>query len=249
VTAAFILRSEDHHYTFDGVTYPGVTGIVKILDKSGPLMSWAARMTAEAAVASIGTLPQLLENVGPEGVVKALTARSAWKRDAAAALGTEVHRIADIISTGGTPPAMDQQTMTRVDHYIKWWQSSGWSVRASEAMVVHPGIGYGGTLDVIARDREGRTVLADYKTGSVAYQGRLYPEILMQLAAYGMAEWIDQQDGQLYAMPEIDRYAVVQIRADGVEEIEARVGDQEREAFRECVRLSRWLAGLRGKTL
>jgi hypothetical protein len=244
---AFITRSEDHHYTFDGVTYPGVTRIVKVIDKSGPLMSWAARMTAEAAVAMSGTLPQLIESVGPEGAVKALTARSAWKKDKAAALGTEVHRIADIISNGGTPPPMDADTMARVDHYTKWWQSSGWTVRASEALLVNPSVGYGGTMDVIAKDREGRTVLADYKTGSVSYQGRLYPEILMQLAAYGMAEWLDQQDGQLYAMPQIDRYAVVQIRADGVEEIEARIGDQEREAFQMCLRLTRWVSGLKGK--
>ena len=32
-----ITRSLDHRYTYDGQTYPGVTGILKILDKSGPL--------------------------------------------------------------------------------------------------------------------------------------------------------------------------------------------------------------------
>lgn len=245
----FIHRSEDHRYTFDGVTYPGVTGIVKILDKSGPMMAWSAKMTAQAAIELGDTFPQLLASVGPDGVVKALTARSAWKRDEAAALGTDVHRIADIIATGGDVPAMSEATMTRVDHYIKWWQQSGWTVRASEAVLVNPAVGYGGTLDIVARDREGRTVLADYKTGNVSYQGRLYPEILMQLAAYGMAQWMDTGDGAIYAMPEIQRYSVVHIRADGCEEIEARVGDEEREAFRKCLDLSRWVARLKGKEL
>ena len=246
---AHIQRSENHYYTFEGVTYPGVTGVVKMLDKSGPLMSWAARMTAEAAVELGDTFPQLLASVGPDGVVKALTARSAWKRDSAAALGTDIHRIADIISTGGEIPPMAEATMQRVDHYLKWWQSSGWTVRASEAFLINPTVGYGGTMDIIARDREGRTVLADYKSGSVAYQGRLYPEILMQLAAYGMSEWMDIGDGALYAMPQIDRYAVVHIRADGCEEIEARVTDRERDAFRKCLWLTRWVASLKGKTI
>ena len=48
-----ITRSADHRYTDTdtGTVYPGVTGILGILDKSGPLMSWAARQTAEAAIA------------------------------------------------------------------------------------------------------------------------------------------------------------------------------------------------------
>jgi hypothetical protein len=245
----YITRSDDHHYTFDGVTYPGVTGVVKVLDKSGPMMAWASRMTAEAAVSMVDTLPHLLDSVGAEGVVKALTARSAWKRDEAAALGTEVHRIADLIATGRSVPAMTETTEKRVDHYTRWWLASGWTVRASEAMVVHPSAGYGGTLDIIAKDREGRTVLADYKTGNVSYQGRLYPEILMQLAAYGMAEWLDMNDGAIYAMPHIDRYAVVHITADGCEEIEAKVGDAERAAFRDCLSLTLWREGLKGKRL
>ena len=76
-----ITRSPSHQYTFEGVTYPGVTSILKIIDKSDALMSWAARMTAEAAIEALPSLPSLLASVGPVGVTKALTARSAWKRD------------------------------------------------------------------------------------------------------------------------------------------------------------------------
>ena len=79
-----ITRSADHHYTYGGVTYPGVTGILKVIDKSDALMAWAARQTAEAALALIDT-PQVLAAVGPEGFVKAVTSRTSWKRDEAAA--------------------------------------------------------------------------------------------------------------------------------------------------------------------
>ena len=74
-----ITRSIDHQYSYEGKTYPGVTGILKVLDKSGPLMSWAARQTAEAVVSMMekreGEEPAawtLLSSVGPEGFIKAV---------------------------------------------------------------------------------------------------------------------------------------------------------------------------------
>lgn len=247
MTQQHITRTLDHHYVFDGVTYPGVTSIVKILDKSGPLMNWAARTTAEAAIAMVGTLPHLLDEVGAEGVVKALTARAPRDRDKAAAKGTDIHAMADLIAQGKPLPPMTPEVMARVDLYETWWRTSGWEARSTEGMVVHAGVGYGGTLDIIARDKHGKTVLADIKTGkSVEYQGRVYPEIIMQLAAYGMAEWIETDTG-FYGMPPIDRYAVLHVTDDGVREIPVDVGDAEREAFSHCLWLTRWLDGLKGK--
>ena len=37
-----ITRSADHRYTYEGKEYPGVTGVLSVIDKSGPLMTWAA---------------------------------------------------------------------------------------------------------------------------------------------------------------------------------------------------------------
>ena len=81
--APSIQRSADHFYTYEDERYPGVTGILSILDKSGPLMGWAAKMTAEAAVESLPHLSVMLDTVGPEGVIKFLTARRNWKLDEA----------------------------------------------------------------------------------------------------------------------------------------------------------------------
>ena len=238
----YITRSPNHFYTFDGVEYPGVTGILKVLDKSGPLMSWAARMTAEAAVAALPSLPALLESVGPQGVVKALTARSAWKNEEARDLGTDVHAMADLIATGQPLPAMSELTMKRVDAYEQWWRASGWRLRASEYMVVNPTIGYGGTGDLLCYDRDGRTVLADIKTGKGVYH-----ETALQLAAYGAAEWLDTGDGSLYAMPAVDRYAVIHVTADTVKEIDVVIGKGEVDAFKACMALDRWLKSRKGR--
>ena len=59
---------------------------------------------------------------------------------------------------------------SRVLAYAAWWKASGWRLRLSEAMLVNPMMGYGGTLDLLAYDRDGRTVLADIKTGKGVYQ-------------------------------------------------------------------------------
>jgi hypothetical protein len=237
----YITRTPDHHYGFDGVMYPGTTGILKVLDKSGPLMAWASRMTAEAAVGMAPTLAQLVETVGQEGAVKALTARSAWKNETARDLGTEIHGYADLIAQGKPLPAMLPDTLKRVDGYEQWLRTSGWQIRCSEGRLVNVTKGYGGTLDLLAYDRDGATVLADIKTGNVAYNGKVYESIVLQLAAYGDMEWLDMDDGAIYAMPQVDRYAVIHVTADGTTEIPVVVGQAEREAFMACIQLDRWL--------
>ena len=106
------------------------------------------------------------ESVGDEGVVKALTSRSAWKRDEAA-LGTEVHNIADLIVSGKPTPEMSPAALERVMRYKDWWQASGWTIRLSEALVVHPTAKYGGTFDLLARDRGRDALLPTYWSAAV----------------------------------------------------------------------------------
>ena len=95
-----ITRDRYHRYTYEGQTYPGVTTVLRVLDKSDALMAWASRNTAEAALAQLDHLAGLRDTVGPEGVIKALTARSGWKRDEAAAAGSDIHGMAERIAQG-----------------------------------------------------------------------------------------------------------------------------------------------------
>lgn len=245
----FIERSPDHHYTFDGVTYPGTTGILKVLDKSSALMSWASRMTAEAAVKMGGALVPLIESVGPQGAVKALTARSGWELDKASSTGTQIHDWADKLvrgeSFGPYPPDVEK----RVIAYGEWWAASGWKLRTSEAMLVNTAWRYGGTLDLLCYDADGRTVLADIKSGNIDYRGKLYDTILLQLAAYGAAEWMDTGDDNLYTMPAVDRYAIVHVTEAGIRVVEANVGEAERRAFKACIDLSTWRDSVKARAL
>jgi hypothetical protein len=238
-----ISRSTDHRYTFQGVVYPGVTGILKVIDKSDALMSWAARQTAEAALNV--NIAELLAGVGREGVIKALTARKEWKRDEAAQLGTAVHGYADD-HINGRPIPDDLPEIQRdyVTVYADWWKSSGWTVRTSEAYLIHTAHGYGGTLDLLCRDRDGRTVLADIKTGK-----GVYSEAVLQLAAYGAAELIQTPAGALFPMPAVDRYAILHVTKDGVREIEVSIGNLELLAWGAAIDLHSWWQTIKGKRL
>ena len=248
-----ITRSADHRYTYEGVTYPGVTTILRVLDKSDALMSWAARQTAEAALSlyADGSLASMLNSVGNDGTIKALTSRSSWQRDEAAQLGTEVHRLADdhINGRGYDPEGRAEPIRKRVEAYADWWQASGWTLRLSEAMVVRPTdgtpiLGWGGTFDLLAKDADGRTVLADIKTGKGVYR-----EAVLQLAAYGLATLVQFTDGKVYPLPAIDRYVILHVTLDGVREVEVSVGTAEHMAFLACLDLHHWAESMKGKRL
>jgi len=257
-----ITRSVDHHYTLhdDGaepVTVPGTTDILHVIDKSDALMAWAANNTADAALELAGhslgkdiaysALDVLLSVVGPEGVHKALTARSGWKRDQAAALGSRVHGWADkLLTTGLTDDdmaSMDDATLKRVRAYAKWWHESGWKLRLTEAMVFHPVCGYGGTFDLLAYDENGKTVLADVKTGASVYR-----EAILQLTAYGMAPLVQPANAtRTFINPPPDRYVILHVTATKVRVVDVNVGEAERMAFLDCVDLYRWMQKTTGR--
>ena len=240
-----IARTADHTYIYQGKRYPGVTTVLKVLDKSGPLMHWAARNTAQAALNT--DIAALRATVGDEGVIKALTSRSEWKRDEAAQLGTAVHQMADDMITGRVPDNVlfaPGPTFERVKSYAEWWRNSGWTLRASEAMVVHPVFQYGGTLDLLCYDADGKTVLADIKTGSGVYK-----EAVLQLTAYGMAELL-QTDAGLFTMPAVDRHVILHVTAESpVRVIECNVGALEKVAWGACLDLHQWMDTMKGKRL
>jgi hypothetical protein len=139
---------------------------------------------------------------------------------------------------------MSEATHKRVLAYAEWWKASGWQRRTSEALLVNPTLGYGGTLDLLCYDRDGRTVLADIKTGK-----GVYAETALQLTAYGMAEWIEAPGLGLFEMPPVDRYVVVHVMADKVREVEMVVGELEREAWVAAMKLSEWRDSTKGQRL
>lgn len=237
-----ITRNARHEYTYQGITYPGVTGILGASDDKQGLVPWAAKQTALAALGLINSKDTdgrtaadvLIASSGEDAFVKAISNRNAWQRDEAAKIGSEIHAMAELVVTGRPTPPMDENIRGRVLAYADWWQRSGWKLRAAEALLVNPTAGYGGTLDLLCWDAAGKCVLADIKTGK-----NVYAQTALQLAAYGMAEWA-QVGTVVYAMPPVDRYVIIHVTTDGVREIEVPVDQPEQSAFYAALALYEW---------
>lgn len=246
-----ISRSIDHRYTYEGITYPGVTSIIDIVGGSfGAASGWGAKQAAMAAVRMADDLPKMIANLGEEGTRKALCAKSAWGPDPSGSiLGTAVHEAIEKFLTVSDFEMPGGEVSRRLRFFADWWASCGWRLRLSEAMVVHPSHeneqdGWGGTFDLLAYDRDGRTVCADIKTGN------LYPKVALQLAAYGMASLVQPaNDHRAYPMPLPDRYVVLHVTESGLREVEIAVGTAERMAFLAALDIYHWTESMKGKRL
>ena len=244
-TLPAIQRTTDHNYIWtDEVTgivhrLPGATGILKTLWKGHGLDAWRDKTIAETAV-------DMLSNGVPDGMTRPMLVaaiREAVKepRMVAARLGSEVHRMADELNHGRTPVG-DAKALSYASAYQEWWQASGWRLRLSEAIVIFPSQGYGGTFDLLAYDQDGKTVLADVKTGSV------YAEAILQLTAYGLCPMVSPMGSDtVYPMPKPDRYVVLDVKPEGVRPIEINVGQVELMAWADVLDLYNWQQTVKGK--
>ena len=94
-----------------------------------------------------------------------------------------------------------------------------------------------------ATTQDGKTVLADLKTGKGVYR-----EASLQLAAYGAAELVSPMGSQdVYPMPAVDRYDDIHVTREGVRAIEVAVGASEWAAWWACLDLYRWTETVKGR--
>jgi hypothetical protein len=180
-----------HEYWLDKVKVPGVTTVIKMLDKPA-LVNWAARAVAEFVADHPDEVTGLF-SMGRDATVSALSGAHRTKRDLAAAKGTEIHAYAeDLIN--GRPADVPEHLLGYVNGYIRMLEAFDIEPLHTEVVVAHRGVSYAGTGDAILRigrgDFAGRVGLVDWKTGS-----GIYPESMLQTAAYASAEfWVDMND-------------------------------------------------------
>ena len=231
-----LVRTEDHRYSWQGgPLWPGVTSIIATLDKSGPLIGWAKREVAQAAIRNLDTLPGLVRQGGPEAAAKWLGSIPGYQRDTSADLGTRIHALAEAVSGGQDVPVTDEERPFLAE-FLRWLERRKPRYLATEFMVCHLGLRYGGTGDALLV-LDGETWLIDYKTGK-----SVYPETALQLAGLGGAQFMGTPDDPTqHKLPHIDCYGVLHIRPDGAELYPMTVGKPEWEAFKACRTLWEWL--------
>ena len=232
-------RSSNHLYRWgDGPWLPGVTSVIKKVDKSEVLIRWAKGITADAALADLPTLTAMVAEKG-EAVAKAyLTAHATGINDAAKNLGTRIHSAAEAVARG-EDPGVAPEHLLYLDAYRRFladWQPE---FKSLEHYVANLTQGYGGTFDFIA-NLDGKMTLGDLKTGKAHYI-----ETRLQLSALGHAEFLGiPGDPRQYPLPAFEQYVVLHVRPEAYERgyqlYRVDLTSADWEAFLGALAIYRW---------
>lgn len=198
------------YFAKDGKQVCGVTTYLGVLGKDA-LMPWAAKMEREGIRASVLADVKRLQLVdccecrwkgAGNGADVVRVSEVEWSFDTlpkpyfyaghtskAADLGTIAHARIEAWLHGTTldPSGLDEAlyaaSLAPLERFQEWWDGEGLTLVASEEQLVHPELRYGGTIDFVARDRDGKLVLGDIKT-TKANRDWPYPTVIAQVAAY-----------------------------------------------------------------
>jgi PD-(D/E)XK nuclease superfamily len=227
-------RTAKHQYYWNGEgPWPGVTTITDIVHKPA-LDYWKREQVAIVAV---------------EYADRLLADREAGRQDAAVAYlmkaenksamhrGTRLHAAIEGILRHENP-VIAVEDQAAVEGARAWLNQQalehGLRPLEVESYVLHPTLGYAGTVDLIA-EIDGETWLLDWKTGkSVAGRdGQVYRDHRLQLAAYSHAEFIGRPaDPERYPLPPITRHGIVHVTDGGTRLYDAGVTERDWNAFR-----------------
>ena len=226
--AVGVYMTPEHRYYLNGQgPVPSVTTVLGILDKPA-VVAWKARATADAIIGNWPHVSKLIAEEGQEAAAKWAVLEADKARDTAAALGTSVHRLADLIGASDSPV----EGITIADEhlaYVRAFQAFLARYGGSQSIVsseksVWSANGYAGTYDLFmwiphevgCRDSICSHVpsqelwLIDIKT-SKGY----YPEYGLQLAGYRWADSIVLPNTPVvYPMPQIQRTGILHLRPD-----------------------------------
>jgi hypothetical protein len=224
-----------HSYKIDGRSAPGVTSIInKALPKSA-LMYWSARTVAEYVTDLDPAALDALRALGRDQMIEVLKKTPWSRRDAAALVGTEVHKLAERLLRGEEID-VSPEFAGHIESAVKFLDT--WKVVPviAEAVVASRRWGYCGTLDAVVDLPDGRRAVIDYKTSKA-----IYPETGIQLAAYRYAEVFIDQLGDECQMStlDVDCGYGVNLRSDGFDVHPLECGPRAYSAFLHLVNLSK----------
>lgn len=169
------------------------TTLIKDALGTGPgLVNWNVNTTAEAAFDRFPILRQFVEDGDRAGAVKFLRDQRFIKTGAAAARGTDVHRVAEALHLGQVVE-YDEAIEPYVAQYRRFLEDFKPEFLLAEAPVYNLTYKYAGTLDGVA-GIDGKRVVVDIKTtahGPDSGKSRPpFPEVALQLTLYRRAELV-----------------------------------------------------------
>ena len=228
-----VAGSRFYEHPVTNQTVPGVTTVIDVLSKPA-LPRWSAKETAIFAVQNRKSWQDLDEAAAID-----LLKGAAWRQSSGAMKkGTDVHAIAEKLLMNEpvdfVPPDV-QNPVRGVAQIIEWLKPE---VLHLEASIWNMSVGYAGTTDLIAKI-DGETWLLDWKTSK-----DVYPDMGLQLAAYGHGEVILKPNGTEIPLPKIDKFAVAHVPKVGKASIVMiDVTQADFEAFKAALAIFEWRAG------
>lgn len=174
-------KDNQHFYAVNNnpTLLPGVTGIINCIAKDA-LVPWAAKE-------SVGYVFKILARINGYKPTPRFMARLESRakkqprfcKETAARTGSHAHSVFDSIiklnkNVSGETPFLPS--------FGYWLKTEQLEIVAGDTKVASLIYGYGGSLDVLLRDKNGYFVIGDFKTGKDIYDTHAY-----QVAAYAQA--------------------------------------------------------------
>ena len=162
--------------------YPSVT---TILAAAGPSKTGLMNWKEEQAILSALSLPRESGETDAD-FAKRVVLDSRKEVEAAAARGTHIHSLAEILINGEEPGELVNGYETHFKS-LKEWHKDVTKVHASESVMVNEAEGYAGRVDIIC-DINGEIEVVDFKTRKFKNgKAAAYETDLLQLSAYAYA--------------------------------------------------------------
>lgn len=182
-----------HAYLWNGSPVPGVTSILKCLDKPA-LMPWAIGITRDFWLSAVKSGRTDFEQIYKES----WNASKNISKDAAD-IGKNVHAYAEAhFKKKELPELLTDQAKRGVEAFHKWLDAHKIEILASERIVFSKEHYYAGTCDFVAKI-DGEIGVGDIKTSS-----GIYPDMRFQTAAYQHA--LEEEKGMKFPVRWIIRF-------------------------------------------
>lgn len=175
-----------HIYCVDAERLPSVTKILGIIGgaKMQALMIWARREALKLAENELFAAIEQEQPLTYDSVAEILKAADRQPdkvKDESADIGTRVHNAIDAYILG-KEPVLDEESTIGFTNFLNWLSSAGLQLVCGDIPVASRSLGYGGRLDALGIDKEGKLYVLDWKTSN-----SLRDEYPLQVAAYAKA--------------------------------------------------------------
>lgn len=233
----------NHGYLLDGRRIIGVTTAINLGVPKDALVGWAARTSADYALAHW----EELSSLSTDQRHRAIAGAHEQTRNLAAVKGTAVHGMGARLVVGERVEGIPDEVASKVEAYVGWLNRFKVEPVIVEAAVCNLEHEYGGTLDLVFTSSlfPDRVFLADLKTSK-----GVYGETALQLEGYARADiYIDAEGNEVpFSDLGITDHIVVHIEDSGVRVYEMHSGDEVWSVFRSVLGVARARDGKRGET-